>query len=133
MDGQHLARTARILVVDDVAVNRRLLARRLTAEGYAVETADNGVNALAKVASFAPDVVLLDVEMPQMDGLMVCRCLRADVGMRGLPVVFVTALEDAAAQRECLAAGGDAVLPKDVEAVTLLACVRSLLSRAAVS
>lgn len=122
-----LSRKARILVVDDVATNRHILAAVLGTEGYEVETADDGLNALAKVKAFKPDVVLLDVEMPQMDGLAVCRRLRADPGTQWLPIVFVTALEDEATKRQCLEAGGHDVLPKSVDAKKLLVCVRSLL------
>ncbi len=83
--------SARVLVVDDVAVNRRLLEAKLTAEYYEVATAASGAEALAMAARWSPDVILLDVMMPGMDGIEFCRRLKANPGTSDVPVVFITA------------------------------------------
>src|SRR3569832_488840 len=82
--------TARILVVDDIDANVRLLQAKLQAEYYDVLTAYDGVTALAIAAAEKPDVVLLDVMMPGMDGFQVCRRLKDDPETRHIPVVLVT-------------------------------------------
>lgn len=86
--------TARILVVDDVLPNLQLLEAKLRAEFYEVDLAANGPDALAKAQAWAPDVILLDVMMPDMDGFEVCRRLKADPATAHLPVVMVTALTE---------------------------------------
>ena len=78
----------RILVVDDTPVNVKLLADLLGAKGYAVVTATSGAEALAAVQAAAPDLVLLDVMMPGMDGYEVCRRIRGDPTTREIPVMF---------------------------------------------
>ena len=85
--------SARILVVDDTPRNRKLLADLLTASGYEVVLAASGPEALQRVADERPDLVLLDVVMPQMSGYEVCRAIRARPQSAVLPVVMVTALE----------------------------------------
>src|SRR6186713_2788286 len=84
---------AKVLVVDDTPQNVKLLADLLGLKGYAVATASNGEEALAKVAADPPDLVLLDVMMPGMSGYEVCRRLRADPVTALLPVVLVTSLD----------------------------------------
>ena len=83
--------SARILVVDDIEANVRLLEAKLTAEYYDVLTASDGPTALAIAAKEKPDIVLLDVMMPGMDGFETCRRLKADPVTRHIPVVLVTA------------------------------------------
>ena len=85
--------SARILVVDDIEANVRLLQAKLEAEYYEVLTAKDGPEALKAAAESRPDIVLLDVMMPGMDGFEVCRRLRADPATRHIPVVMVTALD----------------------------------------
>ena len=85
--------SARILVVDDIEANVRLLSAKLSAEYYEVLTASDGATALAVAGSEAPDIVLLDVMMPGMDGFQVCRRLKDDPVTRHIPVVLVTALD----------------------------------------
>ena len=85
--------TARVLVVDDILSNVKLLEAKLTAEYFDVVTAFNGLECLAKVGEAAPDIVLLDVMMPGMDGFEVCRRLKEDPLTRHIPVVLVTALD----------------------------------------
>ncbi len=117
----------RILVVDDEPVNREILTHRLTKEGYRVQVAENGVEALERVAEELPDLILLDVMMPQMDGFEVCRRLRADVATRAVPVVMVTALNDRENRVKGIDAGADDFLSKPVDPPELTARVRTLL------
>lgn len=117
----------RILVVDDVATNRIVMKVKLAAACYAVEQAENGAEALKAARETKPDLILLDVMMPDMSGLDVCRALKADPETADIPVVLITALSDRSAKMDGLEAGADDFLTKPVEEVTLLARVRSLL------
>jgi two-component system response regulator MprA len=116
-----------ILVVDDDAPILRMLARTLTAEGYSVETAADGGAALAAVERAVPDVVVLDVGMPGLDGLAVCRRLRR-LGL-ALPVLLLTARDAVSDRVEGLDAGADDYLVKPFAPEELLARVRALLRR----
>ncbi|MFZ5719472.1 MAG: PleD family two-component system response regulator [Pseudomonadota bacterium] len=118
--------TARILVVDDIESNVRLLEAKLSAEYYEVLTAYDGPTALAVAASERPDIVLLDIMMPGMDGFQVCRRLKDDPETRHIPVVLVTALDGRADRVAGLEAGADDFLTKPIDDVMLLARVRSL-------
>jgi len=118
--------TARILVVDDIESNVRLLEAKLSAEYYEVLTASDGPTALAIAASEKPDIVLLDVMMPGMDGFDVCRRLKDDPETRHVPVVLVTALDGRADRVAGLEAGADDFLTKPIDDVMLFARVRSL-------
>lgn len=119
--------TARILVVDDIATNRKLLEVKLLAEYYEVVSAASGAEALEAAAQWSPDVILLDVMMPGMDGYEVCRRLKQDAATAHIPVVMVTALMDAAERVRGLEAGADDFLSKPVDDATLLARLRALL------
>ena len=119
--------TARILVVDDVPANIRLLEAKLTAEYYQVATAADGFEALRLAHAWQPDLILLDVMMPGMDGYEACRRLNDDPDTRHIPVVMVTALGDASERVRGLDAGADDFLTKPVEYDTLLARVRGLV------
>ena len=116
-----------ILVVDDDAPIRRMLERTLTAEGYAVESAADGGAALAAVERAVPDLVVLDVAMPGLDGLSVCRRLRR-AGL-GLPVLLLTARDAVSDRVAGLDAGADDYLVKPFAPEELLARVRALLRR----
>jgi two-component system cell cycle response regulator len=118
--------SARILVVDDIEANVRLLEAKLTAEYYEVLTASDGPTALAMAAQEKPDIVLLDVMMPGMDGFAVCRRLKDDPETRHVPVVLVTALDGRADRIAGLEAGADEFLTKPIDDVMLFARVRSL-------
>ena len=118
--------SARILVVDDIEPNVRLLEAKLSAEYYEVTTARDGASALQAAAAELPDVILLDVMMPGMDGFEVCRRLKADAATRHIPVVLVTALDGRRDRLTGLEAGADDFLTKPIDDVALFARVRSL-------
>lgn len=117
----------KILVVDDTPLNVKLLADVLTARGYSLSTAASGSEALDKIREDPPDLVLLDVMMPQMTGFEVCRTLRAAPETALLPVVMVTALDAKEDRILGLEAGADDFLSKPINQSELLARVRSLL------
>jgi len=119
--------TARILVVDDIPANLRLLEAKLLAEYYEVALASSGPEALAMAARWAPDVILLDVMMPGMDGYEVCRRLKSQDATAHLPVVMVTALIDQAERVRGLESGADDFLSKPVDDATMFARLRALL------
>lgn len=118
---------AKILVVDDTPHNVRLLADILRAKGYAVCTAASGAEALGSLAHERPDIVLLDVVMPEMSGYEVCRQIRGRPETRLLPVVLVTALDANEERVNGIEAGADDFLTKPINTEELLARVRSLL------
>ena len=118
--------TARILVVDDIDANVRLLEAKLQAEYYDVLTASDGERALEVAAIEKPDLVLLDVMMPGMDGFEVCRRLKNEAATRHIPVVLVTALDGRGDRITGLEAGADEFLTKPIDDILLFARVKSL-------
>ncbi len=119
--------TARILVVDDVPANQRLLEAKLSSEYYEVALAGSGPEALDLAVRWAPDVILLDVMMPGMDGFEVCRRLKAHPATAHIPVVMITALTEPDERVRGLDAGADDFLSKPVDDATLFARLRALL------
>jgi two-component system cell cycle response regulator len=119
--------TGRILIVDDVATNRIVMKVKLAQACYSVEQADCGAVALRTARENRPDLILLDVLLPDMSGLEVCRRIKADPETADIPVLLVTTLSDRASKMAGLEAGADDFLTKPVDEVTLLARVRSLI------
>lgn len=118
---------ARVLVVDDMPANLRLMAGILKVAGYEVETAASGTEALQRLGESAPDVVLLDIMMPELDGFEVCRRIKCDPANAHVPVVMVTALQETADRVNALEAGADDFLTKPVDEVEVVARVKSLV------
>jgi two-component system cell cycle response regulator len=119
--------TARVLVVDDILSNVKLLEAKLTAEYFEVVTAFNGLEALARMEEHEPDIVLLDVMMPGMDGFEVARRIKSNPKTAHVPVVMVTALDQPSDRVAGLDAGADDFLTKPVDDSALFARVRSLV------
>ncbi len=119
--------TAQILVVDDVPANVKLLEAKLASEYYDVVTAKDGFEALAKTREHRPDIILLDIMMPGMDGFEVCRKLKADADLSHIPVVMVTALSEKSDRLKGLESGADDFLTKPINDMALFARVKSLV------
>jgi class 3 adenylate cyclase len=117
----------RILVADDNAMNVDILRARLTAHGYEVLTAADGETALAVARNGEPDLILLDIMMPKLDGIEVCRRLRADPSLPFVPIILVTAKADSKDVVAGLEAGADEYLTKPVDQAALVARVKSML------
>jgi class 3 adenylate cyclase/CheY-like chemotaxis protein len=123
------AEPGRLLVVDDNAFNREVLGRRLQRQGHAVVEAVHGRHALELLAAEHFDVVLLDILMPEMNGLEVLRHLKSDTRLRHLPVIMISALSDIDRVAHCIQIGADDYLPRPYNAVILKARVDALLER----
>src|ERR1700730_1791474 len=121
--------SARILVVDDNEVNVELLVAILASEDYVVSTATDGFEALAKIAAEKPDIVLLDVMMPELDGFEVCRRIKADPTMADIPVIMVTALSHVDDLVRGFDAGADDFVIKPFDRLALMARVHLQLRR----
>ncbi len=100
------ASKAELLIVDDTLENLRLLSRMLAEEGYRVETASSGARALATAQANPPDLVLLDIKMPEMDGYEVCAALKADERTRDIPIIFLSALDETYDKVKAFTSGG---------------------------
>ncbi len=122
-------RPRRVLVIDDDARVRALLAAILEFEGYEVRGATGGVNGLALADTDPPDVVLLDLQMPGMNGYEVCRVLRQGPKTRRIPVVMMTVSDDPHLNREAYAAGAQACVPKPFRKEGLIAVIEAALAQ----
>jgi len=118
---------SRILIVDDIAANIQLQQAYLTTLGYDTLVARNGEEALAKVHNDKPDLVLLDVMMPKMDGFETCRHLKGNEETRFIPVIMITALNEIEDKMRGIEAGADDFISKPFNKLELLARVKSLL------
>ena len=116
-----------ILAVDDTPENLEILRMRLEANGYEVATAGDGEEGLARASELRPDLVLLDIMMPKLDGIAVVRRLKADPETQFIPVILVTAKADARDVVEGLDAGGDDYLTKPFSPRQLLAKINEFL------
>jgi adenylate cyclase len=116
-----------ILVVDDTPENLEIVRLRLESQSYAVATAVDGEDALEKTASLRPDLILLDIMMPKLDGIAVTRRLKADASLPFIPIILLTAKADTKDVVAGLEAGGDDYLTKPVDHGSLIARVRSML------
>ncbi|CAL4867257.1 Response regulator PleD [Asticcacaulis sp. MM231] len=119
--------TARVLIVDDIAANVRLLQAKLEADYYEVLTAQDGRTAIAKAASEQPDIILLDVMMPEIDGYEVCRQLKNNPATQHIPIILITALDGRDDRLSGLEAGADDFLTKPVDDVILMARLQALV------
>lgn len=120
-------RRDRVLVVDDLLANRELLRTLLEDLGHEVREAANGQEALDAIASEEPDLIFMDIFMPRLDGLAVCRRLKADPRLRLIPVVLLTGMGDRATKLKGIEAGADDFLTKPFDAKELLVRTRILL------
>jgi len=118
---------ARVLIADDNTANLRILKMRLAADGYEVVTAADGEEALVVARDSTPDLILLDIMMPKVDGIEVCRRLKGAQGGSFTPIILVTAMTDAKDVVAGLEAGADEYLTKPVDHAALSARVRSML------
>jgi adenylate cyclase len=117
----------RVLVVDDNPANLEILETRLARQGYEIVTAKDGDEALVTARAQTPDLILLDVMMPGLDGIQVCRQLKADSSLPFMPIILVTAKADPDDIVAGLDAGGDEYITKPVDHAALVARVRSIL------
>jgi two-component system cell cycle response regulator len=119
--------TARILIVDDTVANLRLLEARLAAEYYEVKSLRDGRGVIAFAADWQPDVILLDVVMPEMNGYDACRLLKASEATSHIPVIMMTANEEIPDRVQALACGADELLTRPAENSILLARLRGTI------
>ena len=117
----------RILIVDDNETNRDILLTRLSMHGYDLKQAVDGEDALAAAKEHLPDLILLDVMMPKLDGIEVCKRLRADEALPFMPIILCTAKADSKDVVAGLEAGADEYLTKPIDQVALVARVKSVL------
>jgi len=116
-----------VLFVDDNSLNRKLMTDLLTAFACRVRCADSGAQALAIVAQAPPDLILLDIMMPEMDGFEVVRRLRSNAATRAIPIVMISALDDEGSRSRLATAGVDTMLIKPIDRWQLKAVLDRLL------
>ena len=121
------SKKVKVLIVDDEEINRKVISTVMENFGYDYQTAKNGVEALVKTREYAPDIIFLDIMMPDMDGYEVCQKLRDDSGAQHTPVVMVTALADKESRIRGLKAGANDFLTKPVDMSELMVRTRNLL------
>ena len=119
--------TGRILIADDLSSNRILLRARLSEGRYAVSDATTGAEVIAKARSEAPDLVIACESLADLPGVALCRTMKADAALAGIPVILLTRDGDDAGRIAALEAGADEFLTRPVDEVTLMARVRSIM------
>src|SRR5213593_4782938 len=123
------ARHGHILIVDDDPLNRRLLTKSLEDEGHRTTAVADGFAALSTLEADRPDVVLLDIEMPGLDGIEVLERIKADKDLRHTPVIMISGVDDAESIVRCIETGADDYLPKPFDSVILRARIDAGLNR----
>jgi len=118
---------ARILIVDDDVINRDILKTRLEAAGYEVAEAANGEDGIGLALKAPPDLIILDVMMPKVDGLLACRILKADEKTKGIPIVMLTARSRQLEELRGWESGADEYLTKPCDHQNLLSVVARFL------
>ena len=118
-----------VLVVEDDPETRHFLVDALTHHGFRTEGAHNGLQALEKLFTLMPDLVLADIAVPGIDGIELCRRLRADARTRRIPVIAITGYDDRDYRDRAMLAGADRVLNKPCDLDTLVRAVRELVGR----
>lgn len=121
--------TRKILLVEDNEMNRDMLSRRLQRKGYEVVIAVDGAHSLAMARAELPDLILMDMSLPVLDGWQATRALRADPSLAAVPVIALTAHAMAGDYERCLAAGCDDYDTKPIELARLLGKIEGLLQR----
>jgi two-component system, sensor histidine kinase and response regulator len=116
-----------VLIVDDTPLNLQLLSTILNREGYSVRCAIGGEMALRSVKAAPPDLILLDITMPGMDGYEVCRRLKVDSSTSAIPVIFISALDASCAKEQALAVGGLDYITKPYRVRDILSKVQKVL------
>ncbi|MBK9780199.1 MAG: response regulator [Anaerolineales bacterium] len=116
-----------ILIADDNVASRETLDAILSGENYILEMAEDGIQTLEKVQTLQPDLILLDVMMPGMDGFEVCRRIRATPGLAEIPIILLTALDDTASRLEGIESGADDFISKPIDRQELRARVRTII------
>ena len=119
--------TKRILVVEDQEDNRQIIRDMLSATDYQITEAENGEEALAAVAKQRPDLILMDIQMPIMDGYEATRRIKADAGLRSVPIIAITSYALSGDEQKARAAGCDDYVPKPYSPRQLLAKIRQYL------
>ena len=123
------ARPGHILIVDDDPLNRRVLTKSLDNDGHRTTDVDNGFAALTALEADPPDVVLLDVVMPGLDGIEVLERMKANADLRHIPVIMISGVDDTDSIVRCLEAGAEDYLPKPFDPVILRARIGAGLNR----
>ena len=119
----------KVLVIDDHAFSRMTVVDILSLDGYEVAEADNSSSVLASVLTTNPDLIVLDVMMPQMNGFEVCKHLKQNARTSQIPIIFVTVANDRRSRLKCIEAGGDDCLVKPLDRIALSARVKSLIQQ----
>lgn len=120
--------SSKILIVDDAPANLVLLSRLLTHKGYTVQTATNGAVALTAAEAWQPDLILLDIRMPEMDGYAICRKLKTNEQTQEIPVIFLSALDEVVDKLKAFAAGGVDYITKPFQLAEVLARIETHLT-----